>query len=67
MEIEHKAARLFTTRVQLVEDSLQFFEFLAGFAEFAFGREALVVGEVSGGFGNESVEIGRGRCPGGGR
>lgn len=40
-------SRLFGLCVELVDDSLQVVELLAGFREFALGSEALVVGEVS--------------------
>src|SRR5260370_21830121 len=47
------------TRVQLVESALQLFKLLPRLAEFAFRRQALVVGKVFGGFRDERVEI---RC-----
>jgi hypothetical protein len=47
------------TRVQLVECALQLFKLLPGLAELAFRRQALVVGNVFGGFRDERVEI---RC-----
>ena len=48
----HSGARLFLTRVQLVEGALQLFQFLSCLAEFAFGGQALVVGKVFGSFGD---------------
>ena len=53
------AARLFFACVQLVKRALQFFKLLSSFAQFAFRCQALVVGEVSGGFRNQRIEI---RC-----
>ena len=53
------AARLFFACVQLVKCALQFFKLLSSLAQFAFRCQALVVGKVFGGFGDEHVEI---RC-----
>jgi hypothetical protein len=52
--------RLSLTRVQLVECAFQLFQLLPSFTELAFGRQALVVGKVFGGFRDEHVEIRRG-------
>jgi hypothetical protein len=56
------AARLFLARVQLVECALQLFQLLSGFTEFAFRRQALVVGKVFGGFRDERAAIFYGRA-----
>src|SRR4030088_2869219 len=60
------AARLFFTRVQLVERAFQFFKLLSSLAELAFRCQTLVIGKVFGGFGDELVEIrcGLRRCGG---
>src|SRR5712691_5895581 len=52
--------RLSLTRIQFVDCPLQLFKLLPRLAELAFGGEALVVGEVFGGFRDECVEIGCG-------
>ena len=44
--------------VELVEGVLEGVELLTGFGEFAGGGEALVVGEVTAGFGDEGVDVG---------
>src|SRR3984893_13677224 len=46
--------------VQLVECALQLFKLLSSLAELAFRCQALVVGKVFGGLGDERVEIRRG-------
>jgi hypothetical protein len=46
--------------VQLLECALQLFKLLSRLAELSFRGEALVVSEVLGSFGYESVEVGRG-------
>ena len=53
MRQEHSTpAILFLTRVQFVECSLQLFKLLSSLAELAFRGQALVVGQVFGGFRN---------------
>src|SRR6266849_6389678 len=52
------AARLSLTRVQFVDGALQLFKLLTSLAELAFRCQALVVGEVFGGFRDEGVEVG---------
>ena len=46
---------LFWQGIELVEGAFQVVEFLAGFGEFAFRGEALVVGEVAAGLGDEGL------------
>src|ERR1700719_3102151 len=60
------AARLSLAGVQLVECALQLFKLLSSLAELAFRCQALVVGEILGGFRDEGVEVGcgPGRCVG---
>ena len=41
--------------VEAVDDAFQFVELLAGFSEFAYGGEALVVVEVFAGFGGVGI------------
>jgi hypothetical protein len=45
-------------RVELVESVLEVVKFLAGFREFALRGEALVVGEVAAGLGDEGAADG---------
>ena len=54
------AARLSLTRVQFVECALQLLKLLSSFPELAFGRQALVVGKVFGGFRDQRVRGGLG-------
>src|SRR5215469_11533884 len=60
---------LLSAGIQSVELLLELLEFLPGFAELAFGGEALVVGKIFRGSFDERVEIGRTsarrrrRCP----
>lgn len=51
------SAQLFWARVQFVEYALQLFQLLPSLAEFALRRQALIVGKVFGGFGDERVQI----------
>ena len=46
--------------VQLVERALQLLQLLPGFAQLALRREALVLGQVFGGFRNERIKVGCG-------
>jgi len=49
------AARLFLPRVQPFKGTLQLFQLLPSFTELAFRGQALVVGEIFGGFCDEGV------------
>ena len=65
MKKRRTALRSLRDFVQLVERALQVFKLLPSFRELAFSGQALVIGQVSGGFCDESVEIGCGMGHGG--
>jgi hypothetical protein len=50
-------ASLFLARTHFVECTLQFFQLLSSLAKLAFSCQALVVGQVFGGFRDERIEI----------
>src|SRR6266566_3113360 len=55
---ERRTVRSSRKFVQLVERALQVFKLLPSFRELAFSGQALIIGQVSGGFRDERVEIG---------